>query len=200
VLVVPGPAVLYVVTRSVEHGRHAGFASVFGIATGGLVHVAAAALGLSALLAGSATDFTAMKLAGAAYLIALGVRKFLTAGGELHEAMARASLNRIYRQGVVVQALNPKAALFFLAFLPQFVDPARGSVALQVVALGLVFVILGIASDGTWALLTSSVGTLLRRQPAFRRRSERLAGIVYISLGITAALAGRPAHRAGRSI
>ena len=197
VLIVPGPAVLYVVTRSVEHGRQAGLASVLGIATGGLVHVAAAAVGLSALLAASAGTFTAVKLAGAAYLVVLGVRRLLRSGREPDAGSPSASLGRIYRQGVIVQSLNPKAALFFVAFRPQFVDPTRGGVELQVVVLGLVFVVLGVCSDGTWALLTSSAGAWFQRRRAFRRRGERLAGTVYITLGLTAAFAGHPARRPG---
>jgi threonine/homoserine/homoserine lactone efflux protein len=199
VLIVPGPAVLYVVTRSIEQGRQAGLASVLGIATGGLVHVAAAAAGLSALLAASASAFAAVKLAGAAYLVALGIRRLVRARNGLEEVVPRTSLTRIYRQGVIVQSLNPKAALFFLALLPQFVDPARGSVALQVLVLGIVFVVLGTCSDGTWALLTSTAGEWFRRRPALRRRSERLAGTVYITLGLTAAFAGHPRVGRGRA-
>src|SRR5215204_27798 len=150
-LVVPGPAVLYVVMQSVSHGRRAGIASVAGITTGTLVHIAAATVGLSALLASSALAFDVVKYLGAAYLIVIGVRRL--AGLERHEERARSprNLGRLYRQGIVVNTLNPKTALFFLAFLPQFVDPNRGIAWVQILLLGLLFATLGFLSDGTWA-------------------------------------------------
>ena len=131
--VVPGPAVLYIVTRSMWQGRAAGLASVLGIATGTLVHVLFAALGLSAVLMTSATAFTAVKYLGAAYLVYLGITKMLASDGPVvGEAAPRGEpLVRVYTQGAVIGVLNPKTALFFLSFLPQFVDPARGSVAFQ---------------------------------------------------------------------
>jgi threonine/homoserine/homoserine lactone efflux protein len=133
-LLTPGPAVLYIVARSVEQGRIAGLASVCGITTGTLVHVLAAALGLSALLASSALAFAAVKWAGAAYLIYIGVRRILSRSVAVPMELPRRSLGRLYRDGVVVNLLNPKTALFFFAFLPQFVDPARGAVAFQMTA------------------------------------------------------------------
>ena len=148
-LVVPGPSVLYIVTQSVSHGRRAGIVSVAGITTGTLVHIAAATVGLSALLASSALAFDVVKYLGAAYLIAVGIRRL--AGWE-RESGERArdtrDLGRLYRQGIVVNTLNPKTALFFLAFLPQFVDPGRGTPWLQILALGLLFATLGFFSDG----------------------------------------------------
>jgi threonine/homoserine/homoserine lactone efflux protein len=192
VLVVPGPAVIYVATRAVEQGRRAGLASVLGVATGGLLHVVAAAVGLSAILAASAVAFNATKVAGAACLVALGIRRILTAGQEQERPGRSTSFRRIYVQGVVVQALNPKAALFFLAFLPQFVDSA-GGVALQVVVLGTLFVALGVCSDGAWALLASTAGAWLRERPAFRRRGERVAGTLYVGLGLGAAVSAHSA-------
>ena len=188
VLLVPGPAVIYVATRAIEQGRAAGLASVFGVATGSLIHVVAAAAGLSALLAASALAFNAVKLLGAAYLIVLGVR-LIMAGQGRDRTRRPASVRRIYVHGMAVQVLNPKAALFFLAFLPQFVDPTRG-VAFQVVVLGTVFIALGVCSDSAWALLASTAGAWLRKRPAFRRRGERVAGTVYVGLGLTAAVAG----------
>jgi threonine/homoserine/homoserine lactone efflux protein len=189
-LVVPGPAVLYIVTRSIDQGRRAGMASVAGIHTGSVVHVAAAAVGLSAVLAASATAFTVVKLSGAAYLIAIGVRKLLTKpdGAEAHALAPRiVGLRRAYAQGVVVNVLNPKTALFFLAFLPQFVDPDRGSVTAQTVVLGLTFIALGILSDGTYALVAGSLGQRLRRSARFARLRDRTSGVVYIGLGLAAA-------------
>lgn len=195
-LVVPGPAVLYIVTRSIDQGRRAGLASVAGIHTGSVVHVAAAAVGVSAVLATSAAAFTAVKLAGAAYLIVVGVQKLRrtrrdTAGAPV-EPPRPVRLRRAYGQGVVVNVLNPKTALFFLAFLPQFVDPKRGSVTGQVVVLGLTFIALGLMSDGTYALAAGALGERLRRSARFARARDRFSGVVYIGLGVTAALTSRP--------
>lgn len=189
VLLVPGPAVIYVATRAIAQGRAAGLASVLGIATGSLVHVVAAAAGLSAILAASATTFTAVKLAGAAYLVVLGVRRIVRPGGGDEEVGRPASVRRVYVQGIVIQALNPKAALFFLAFIPQFVDPA-GNVAVEIVVLGTLFTALGVCTDSAWALAANAAGSWLRQRPSFRRRGERVAGTVYVGLGLTAAIAG----------
>src|SRR6476620_10162489 len=151
-LLIPGPAVLYVVARSVQQGRLAGFVSELGIHAATLVHVLAAALGLSALLASSALAFAAVKYAGAGYLIYIGVRRILTRTDTLAAQLElpRRSLGRLYRDGFVVNLLNPKTALFFLAFLPQFVDPSRGAVAFQIAFLGLLVAVLGFLSDGCY--------------------------------------------------
>ena len=189
-LVVPGPAVLYVVTQSIGQGRRAGLASTGGIFTGTLVHVAAATIGLSALLASSALAFDVVKYVGAAYLIVVGVRRLtgLERTDPVAAVTSARSLGRLYRQGIVVNVLNPKTALFFLAFLPQFVDPDRGGVWSQVLVLGLVFVGLGLISDSLYALAAGTVGGLLRR----RRRALRYgSGVVFIGLGAAAALARR---------
>jgi threonine/homoserine/homoserine lactone efflux protein len=191
-LVVPGPAVLYIVTRSIDQGRPAGFVSVLGIHTGSLVHVAAAAFGLSAVLASSALAFGVVKYAGAAYLIVLGIRKLVSKDDDLevHEGTPPRSLRRIYTQGVVVNVLNPKTALFFLALLPQFVDVDRGAVWLQMVVLGLTFMGLGLLSDGTYALAAAKAGGWLRSSVRFRRAQRYVSGGVYVSLGAAAALSG----------
>ena len=193
-LVIPGPAVLYIVTRSVDQGRAAGLASVCGVHVGTLVHVAAAALGLSALLVSSATAYHAVRWLGAAYLIWLGVRRLLArdedAPATPGPGARRRGLGRIFAQGVVVNVLNPKTALFFLAFLPQFVDVSRGSVPLQVVVFGVAFVLLGLVSDGTYALLASTGSGWLRRRRGVARTSRLVSGGVLISLGVTTALAG----------
>jgi threonine/homoserine/homoserine lactone efflux protein len=193
-LVIPGPSVLYIVTRSVDQGRAAGLASVGGIHVGTLVHVAAAALGLSALLVSSATAYNAVRWLGAAYLVWLGVRRLLArdeevAAGAGPEAR-RHGLGRVFAQGVVVNVLNPKTALFFFAFLPQFVDVARGSVRLQVVVFGVAFVLLGLVSDSAYALLASTGAGWLRRRPGVAKASRLVSGGVLISLGVTTALAG----------
>jgi threonine/homoserine/homoserine lactone efflux protein len=193
-LVIPGPAVLYIVTRSVDQGRAAGLASVCGVHVGTLVHVAAAALGLSALLVSSATAYHAVRWLGAAYLIWLGVRRLLAHDEDAPTAPGpgtrRHGLRRIFAQGVVVNVLNPKTALFFLAFLPQFVDVSRGSVPFQVVVFGVAFVLLGLVSDGAYALLASTGAGWLRRRPRVARTSRLVSGGVLISLGLTTALAG----------
>jgi threonine/homoserine/homoserine lactone efflux protein len=193
-LVIPGPAVLYIVTRSVDQGRAAGLASVCGVHVGTLVHVAAAALGLSALLVSSATAYHAVRWLGAAYLIWLGIRRLLAndedARPEMDRRPHRLGLGRIFAQGVVVNLLNPKTALFFLAFLPQFVDVSRGSVPFQVVVFGVAFVLLGLASDSAYALLASTGAGWLRRRSRVARTSRLVSGGVLISLGLTTALAG----------
>jgi threonine/homoserine/homoserine lactone efflux protein len=193
-LVIPGPAVLYIVTRSVDQGRAAGLASVCGVHVGTLVHVAAAALGLSALLVSSATAYDTVRWLGAAYLVWLGVRRLLARDEDLPATPGpdarRPGLGRIFAQGVVVNVLNPKTALFFLAFLPQFVDTSRGSVPVQVVVLGVAFVLLGLLSDGAYAMAASTGAGWLRRRPGVARASRLVSGGVLISLGVTTALAG----------
>ncbi|HVP01847.1 MAG TPA: LysE family translocator [Solirubrobacteraceae bacterium] len=190
-IAVPGPSVLYIVTRSIEHGRSAGLVSMLGVQAGALVHVTAAALGLSALLASSAVAFSAVTWVGGAYLVYLGIRRLragtLTDLGQNPPPVGRAAL---FRQGALVNVLNPKTAIFFLAFLPQFVDPARGTPALQALALGLCFIAIAILSDGTYALLAGSVGDRLRRNAAAALRLERVGGVLLILLGAVAVLSG----------
>lgn len=190
-LITPGPAVLYIVTRSVAQGKRAGLASVVGVQLAGLTHVTAATLGLSALLMTSALAFSLVKYAGAAYLVALGVRTLLTR--EAHHRAADPAprrLSQVLAQGFLVNLLNPKTALFFLAFLPQFVDPARGAVAGQILVLGMLFVLLAFCTDGSYALLASTVGRWLGRKARFRHLQRYVTGSVYIGLGMTAAFAG----------
>ncbi|MFC1465217.1 MAG: LysE family translocator [Candidatus Brachytrichaceae bacterium NZ_4S206] len=190
-LVVPGPAVLYIVARSVSQGRLAGVVSAAGVQVGASVHIVAAALGLSAVLLSSALAFNVVKYLGAAYLIYLGVRQWLareSATGEM--AVPLESLRRIFAQGVVVNVLNPKTALFFFAFLPQFVDPASGNVAAQVLLLGLLFVTLAVINDGAYALLAGSLGNWLRSNRRFWVGQRLFAGAVYVGLGVTTALSG----------
>lgn len=191
-LLVPGPAVLYIVARSVAQGRAAGFVSILGVHAATLVHVAAAALGLSAVLASSALAFSLVKYAGAAYLIWLGLRKLLgpaeipAAGG----AVPAHNHARLFRDGFVVNLLNPKTALFFLAFLPQFVEVERGSVAMQIAFLGLLLTAIGIVTDGFYALAAGTAGNWLRRSPAYLKAERWVSGVVFIGLGLTAAFAG----------
>ncbi len=183
-LVVPGPAVLYIVTRSVAQGRGAGLISVLGVHAGSVVHVAAAALGLSALLAASATAYAVVKWGGIAYLVWLGVRNLVRRGGggeEVVEPPAQ-SKRRLFWEGAVVNVLNPKTAIFFLAFLPPFTDPAAGPVGPQILLFGLLWIVLGMASDGTYAMLASALGGRLRASRRARRRLEVGSGVVYLGL------------------
>jgi threonine/homoserine/homoserine lactone efflux protein len=194
-LVIPGPSVVFIVTRSVEHGRRAGLVSVVGVHAGSVVHVLAAALGLSALVLSSALAFAAVKYAGAAYLVFLGVRRWRSGGSFAPGAPTDAAhLPRLFYEGFVVNVLNPKTALFFLAFLPQFVDPGRGPVPLQVLTFGLLFIALGICSDGTYALAGSAVRGWLRRRKGAGRIEPLVSGSIYVGLGVTAAVSGSHAR------
>ncbi len=188
-LVVPGPSVLYIVTQSVSYGRRAGIVSVAGITTGTLVHIAAATIGLSALLASSALAFDVVKYLGAAYLIVIGVRRLVGLERTQDTELPRShDLGRLYRQGIVVNVLNPKTALFFLAFLPQFVDSTRGAAWAQILALGLLFAALGFLSDGVWALVAGTFGERLRRSRRFPQVQRYVSGSVFVGLGAAAAL------------
>lgn len=192
-LLVPGPAVLYIIARGASQGPRAGIVSVLGIHVGTLVHIAAAVLGLSAVIVASATTFTAIKLAGAAYLVVLGIRSLRAArtSRDLDEPPNR-SARRIFADGVVLNILNPKTAVFFLAFVPQFVDLDAGNTTMQVVVLGATFVVLGLVTDSAYALASGWLGARVRRSTTLGRRSETGAGVVYIGLGLATALAGRP--------
>jgi threonine/homoserine/homoserine lactone efflux protein len=191
-LVVPGPAVLYIVARSIEQGRVAGLVSMLGIELGGLVHVAAASLGLSALIVQSAVAFSVVKYAGAAYLVYLGLRKLLfrkplEARGERRPK----ALGRLFRQGIVVNVLNPKTALFFFAFLPQFVDPETSAVGLQIALLGLLFVALAVISDGAYAIAAGTAAHWLRGSPRFASAERWVSGSVLVGLGLATAVSGQ---------
>jgi threonine/homoserine/homoserine lactone efflux protein len=190
-LVIPGPAVLYIVAQSISRGRLAGLVSMLGIQVGGLVQVAAAAAGLSALLVRSSVAFNVVKYAGAAYLVLLGLRRIL--GREEAETLGAApekSLRRLFAQGVVINVLNPKTALFFFSFLPQFVDVDAGSVGLQIAALGLVFIALATLSDGLYALAAGSAAGWVRGRSGFARGERYATGGVLVGLGVLAAFSG----------
>jgi threonine/homoserine/homoserine lactone efflux protein len=190
--VVPGPAVTYIVAQSVDKGRRAGLFSALGVSSGGLVHVAAATAGLSALVASSSTAFTTVKLVGAAYLIVVGIRRILSREDEFAADSAEpAPLQKVFVQGVVVNVLNPKTALFFLAFLPQFVDPARGSAWLQIALLGCLFVVIALCSDAVYAVLADAVAGRLRRGGGNARVRRFATGGIFVALGLSAAAAHR---------
>jgi threonine/homoserine/homoserine lactone efflux protein len=189
--VVPGPAVLYIVAQSVHGGRRVGVVSALGVASGGLFHVLAAVIGLSALVAASAEAFTVVKVAGALYLVWLGIRTLLSRDESIAGRRPETTILRTYRQGVVVNVLNPKTALFFLAFLPQFVDPSGAPVRLQLALLGGMFVLIALSSDLVWALVAGSAGHVLRRSRTFLRLQRYVSGTVFVALGALAAATGR---------
>jgi threonine/homoserine/homoserine lactone efflux protein len=192
-LIIPGPAVLYIVTRSIDQGRAAGLASVLGVSTGTFIQVCFAVVGLSSLVLASAIAFDVVKYAGAAYLLFLGVKRLLSRD---HAALQRSreprTLRRLYTQGVIVNTLNPKTALFIFALLSQFVEVDRGRVWLQVLALGLTLCALGLLSDGLYAFVAGTVADRLRNSRAMARIERWVGGTVLVGLGVAAAAVSRP--------
>lgn len=197
--VTPGPGIFYVAARTLAGGRAEGLASSFGTGIGGMAHVLAGALGVSAIVLASAEMFTALKLAGAAYLVWLGLRTILAArrdGAALLAGEAGAppiGPRRAFREGMVVEALNPKTAAFFLAFVPQFVDPAQGGVALQFVVLGFVSVALNTLADVVVAYAAGGIRSGAAARPMLVRRLREGSGAAMVALGVGLALARRPA-------
>lgn len=196
-LVLPGPAVMYIVTRSASQGRRAGLVSVAGIHVGTVVHVGAAMVGLSAILAASATAFTVVKLAGAGYLVWLGIqsiRAFRRGVDPVSpDEQAARSLPRVFADGVVLNILNPKTAVFFLSFVPQFVDPGSAQPVLDLALLGALFILLGLISDSMFALAGGWIGGRLRRSARLQRGTDLVAGATYLVLGAVTALSGNRA-------
>jgi threonine/homoserine/homoserine lactone efflux protein len=190
-LVIPGPAVLYIVARSIDHGWTAGVVSALGIAAGSVGLVFATAFGVAALLDTSPFAFDVIRYLGAGYLIYLGVRTWRAReSGGMTAVRPSASRRRVFSEGIVVNFLNPKTAVFFLAFLPQFVDPA-GNVALQLVLLGLVFVGMGVVTDSVYALAAGAAAARLRGSQRFPRLRRVIVTTVYLGLGLAAALLQR---------
>ena len=189
-LAIPGPAVCYIVGRSIGQGRVAGVISALGIGVGTLVHVAAALLGLSALLMSSAIAFGVVKYLGAAYLIYLGVQKLRQQDSFAASSSAPTKLSRVFSQGIVVNVLNPKTALFFFAFLPQFVDPSSGKVAEQILLLGTLFALMGVLSDTLWAVFAGTVARSLQSRSGWNQAPRYISGGILISLGLATALSG----------
>jgi threonine/homoserine/homoserine lactone efflux protein len=186
----PGPNTLYIIARSIQQGRKAGIVSSLGVEVGTLIHVVGAALGLSALLMSSALAFNLVKYVGAAYLIYLGIKTLLTRGKNVTaKTIEEGSLGRAFSQAVFVNLSNPKSAIFFFAFLPQFIDAERGAAA-QILSLGAVVVLLGFASGSVYSLLAGGIGSLLRGNLRFLHAQRYFAGSVYIGLGLTTALTG----------
>ena len=189
-LLTPGPAVLYIVARSVEQGRTGGLVSVAGVGLGNLAHVVAAAIGVSAIIAASALAFSVLKYLGAAYLIWLGIKTLRAPVAPPTLVVEGKPLGRLFTEGAVVAALNPKTALFFLAFLPQFISPAAGGVWLQILILGGSFVALGLATDGLYAVTAGSLRHLFRNSLRVLKAQKLVSGTIYIGLGVMTAVAG----------
>ncbi len=190
ILVIPGPAVLYIITRSISQGRAAGIASVAGVNLAAFTYTVSAAFGLTAILMTSVVAFNIVKYAGAAYLIYLGIKQIVSKTKLEHIKVEKASLLRIFGQGYMVNLLNPKMAFFTFAFLPQFIDPSHGSTIVQILFLGGLFVVMAMISDGAYALLASYLKPWLQRNTQFLKKQKYVTGSVYIGLGVTAALTG----------
>jgi threonine/homoserine/homoserine lactone efflux protein len=189
--ITPGPDMLYIIGRSVAQGRRAGVASALGVGTGALVHILLVAVGLASMAAALPAALTVIRLVGAGYLVYLGVRALRAPVGEDASPEVRGGTWAAFRQGALTNVLNPKVALFFLAFLPQFVDASRGSTALQVVALGLIFDIVGTIVNLAVALGSSGLSRSMRRSTTAKRLLNRLCGVLFIGLGIRLALTTR---------
>jgi len=194
VAAVPGPGIFYVAARTLSGGKRAGFASTFGTALGGLVHVTGGALGVSALILASAELFTVLKFAGALYLVWLGIKTFREARDLAQQPIVATRTYHVFREGVLVEALNPKTAAFFLAFIPQFVDPASGYVALQFITLGLISVALNTLADVVVVMMAASARSGLTRNPNLLQRLRQGSGLFIAGLGISLAFARRPAR------
>jgi len=190
-VVVPGPAVIYILTRSIGQGRAAGLASAVGVNIGSAIHVVAAVAGVSVVLASSAVAFAVVKWAGVAYLAWIGVRTLRSGDAAFTEpSLEPVTLRRTFTQGIVVNVLNPKVAMFFLAFLPQFVDPDAPRPWLQSFVLGMTLVVIGLASDSVYALIGGSIGNVFRRRPGAARMTRRFSGLTYLALAGFSAFSG----------
>ena len=193
VILTPGPAMMYILSRGLGQGRQAGMVSAGGVVVGAMMHTVFAALGVSAILAASATAFTVMKFVGAAYLIYLGIRH-LRGENDLHSPQAKAetvSKGKMFVEGMLANLLNPKLALFFLFFLPQFADPKRGSVMLQILLLGLIYNFFVLVWQGTVGILSGSAGDWIKGHTRFLRWQRRFTGSLLITLGAGLAFARR---------
>ncbi|WP_347488651.1 LysE family translocator [Desulfoscipio sp. XC116] len=189
-LLIPGPSVLYITTRSIDQGRVAGLVSVLGNALGSGVLAIGATFGLSAILGSSHVAFSTVKYIGAAYLIYLGIRRLFSDDNYTSAVTQRKKLSHIFFEGTFVAVLNPKTALFFLAFLPQFVNTSRGFIWEQTLLLGLTLVGLGILTDSIYALLSSTAGNWLKQRGALQKRQRYVSGGIYLALGLVSAFSG----------
>lgn len=190
--VIPGPNLIYIITRGIQQGRRAAVVSSMGVQFGMVVHIVLATFGLSALVARSPMLYDVLRYAGAAYLVWLGVSLLrkrhapVDAPGDLRPE----SMRRLFLHGLAINLLNPKVILFVLALLPQFIDPARGSTATQMLMLGAVMIVIALVSDTCYGLASGSLGVWLRRHPGSMSRGDRISGLVYLALGVFVALAG----------
>ncbi|MGI8964296.1 MAG: LysE family translocator [Thermomicrobiales bacterium] len=196
-IIVPGPNVIYIITRGIDQGRRAAIASAAGVEAGMLFHIGAAVLGLSALVASSELVFNIVKYAGAAYLIWMGIANLRAGPANLEppDFGHRARYSKLFTQGLIVNVLNPKVGLFFVAFLPQFMDPGRGGSTAQILVLGGVFVAIAVVSDLIYAFASGSIGRWLNARESIARQRDRFAGVVYIVLGAVAAVSGSSSAR-----
>ena len=191
IVIIPGPNILYLIARSIHQGRMAGLASVLGIEAATVVHICAATLGLSSLLLSSALAFNIVKYLGAAYLIYLGIRKLLSRDEDkVDEFVVEGSLLQVFSQGFLVNLLNPKTAMFFFAFLPQFVRAGHGNATMQILSLGLILVVLATSIEVAYVLLSFQLGSWFKGKHRFSRSKRYLAGTVYIGLGLSTAFSG----------
>jgi threonine/homoserine/homoserine lactone efflux protein len=186
-LIIPGPAVLYIVNRSVSDGRRVGIAAASGLSLGNLTHAIAAAVGLSAVLATSATAFNIVKWLGAGYLVMVGLRALLSEADPIDADQRSMTPTRAFRQGIVVNTLNPKVALFFISYLPSFIDAEAGKAWLQALTLGVVFVAIGFCTDSTYSLIASGLRETLLRGRALPFVRRWVSGSVFVMLGVMAA-------------
>lgn len=189
-LVIPGPSVLYVITRSIDQGRVAGIVSVLGNALGSLILSVAAAVGLSAILVSSAVAFNVVKYLGAAYLVYLGISRLLIKEAQTDITVSRQRLSKIFTQGMIVAVLNPKTALFFLAFVPQFIEESQGSIWVQTLFLGLLLVLLGVLTDSIYALLAGIIGNWLKGKDSSGTWMRYISSGAYMVLGVVFAFSG----------
>ena len=195
-IVIPGPAVLYITAKSIEHGYKAGIVSVFGIGAGGLVHVLFAGVGISAILVASATGFAIIKYLGAIYLIYLGIKKITDKNSffQQHDAGKKRQLKKIFYEGVLVNAFNPKTAIFFFAFLPQFINLEKGGITSQIVFLGLLFIVTAILSDILYVLISGRIGIWIKDSPLYQKAHKYVIGSIYIVLGLITLSMGHPSN------
>lgn len=190
-LIIPGPAVIYIVNRSLDQGKLAGIISVLGIGTGTTVHIFAAAAGISAILASSVLAFNILKYAGALYLIYLGIQKFISKEEPVFNgSYKKIRFSKIFYQGIIVNLLNLKTALFFFAFLPQFINHSKGNITSQILFLGFLFVVMGLISDGIYALLAGYLGVWIKKKIGLIKAQKFVSGTIYFALGIAAAFSG----------
>ena len=191
-VVIPGPNLIYIITRGIQQGRRAAVMSSLGVQAGMVVHIVLAAVGLSALVARSPLLYDVLRYAGAAYLVWMGIsllrRRQTPVDGPV--ALRPAPMRTLFLHGMAINLLNPKVILFVLSLLPQFVDPARGSTATQILVLGAVMIVVALISDTAYALASGTLGAWLQRHPGSTTRTDRASGLVYLMLGLLVALAG----------